>query len=361
MANVPSLDEFPIEAVVGQLAGAEVGRGGAPGYPRLIPFFGSGASASAKGVRSPPDLDNTTPIQAFPKARELAIMLAKLANPKAKEFSEAFDLQKSAQYVEVNLQRTDLRAKLQKVFRSSDPRPQSALHDAVVSLSPNIFFTTNYDTLVEDALKRRGADYVVVVEVIDGCGRDGYKSLTSGVPKLSPKDLLFFDCRAGGVDIEPRVLGRDSFNPDDFLAKNCSIVYKMHGSVCTNAELSQFLISDSDYVNFMLSRGNAMLPRMIGKYASIRGFLFLGYSLRDWNFRLLFAKLADQETVKGRERRKIKSYAVMLNSSQMDQDIWKHCSVNIYSGELEAFGTLLANEAEAQLRSGYRAWHDTNA
>ena len=67
----------------------------------------------------------------------------------------------------------------------------------------------------------------------------------------------------------------------------------MHGSISADSGWDSFVVTEEDYVEF-LSRmtDNKAIPSILIDYFQERNFLFLGYSLRDWNLRVLLRRLA---------------------------------------------------------------------
>src|SRR5262249_7426152 len=68
------------------------------------------------------------------------------------------------------------------------------------------------------------------------------------------------------------------------------LVFHLHGHV-SNA--SSMLVTEDDYVDFMVSLANRgskevpVLPHWVRRVLGMTTLLFIGYSLEDWNFRVL--------------------------------------------------------------------------
>ena len=337
-SQVRPIAQFPYERVANKLSWDET-RWPGGNRPSLVPFFGAGASSSVGQALA----KDGSPSALFPKGKDLARRLAKDANPCSPSFNDedAADLGKSARYYEIVVSRDDLRNDLHKEFSRTANNLDATVQDVLTGVGANMFFTTNYGTLIEQALMRRKAKFVVVVEIIDPFDFCVDAEGKRQVERITHRKLLLLDSRVEASHPRPEPVHREQFDPHEFLTEDCSIVYKMHGSVCPNPSQSQFLISDNDYVNFMLNRNATMLPAKVAAYVATRKFLFLGYSLRDWNFRLLFAKLSGSHLSSRRSNAAQatdgKSFAVMRDSSPMDQEIWSKSGVQIFSGELSTF------------------------
>jgi len=80
-------------------------------------------------------------------------------------------------------------------------------------------------------------------------------------------------------------------NEVDYTPTNANpLVYHLHG----NYEVPQSLVlTEDDYLDFLaqISSNHALLPPAIRTALSCTALLFIGYSLSDWNFRVLFRGL----------------------------------------------------------------------
>ena len=63
-----------------------------------------------------------------------------------------------------------------------------------------------------------------------------------------------------------------------------------------------------------------------------RPFLFLGYSLRDWNFRVVLNRIQEVRTSSG-----YVSWAIQLNPSAIEKLFWDQRNVRVYGLALEKF------------------------
>lgn len=88
-----------------------------------------------------------------------------------------------------------------------------------------------------------------------------------------------------------------------------------------------FVITEEDYIRF-LSRMNNAVPAAFREYFSSRAFLFLGYSLRDWNMRVLLKEVSVSE---------ITSWAILYQPSAFERTLWERRKVRMYDLKLEEF------------------------
>jgi hypothetical protein len=142
-----------------------------------------------------------------------------------------------------------------------------------------LIITTNYDCLMEKALDELEVPYVVLA-----------------MKRADQKVILRFSERVqDAIRLKERNSGK---YPNYFtLMKPSSMVvlYKIHG--CLNAELKVedegIVITDDDYVNYIsqMNTPNGAIPSYVNELMRDKSFLFLGYSLSDWNVRSVFETL----------------------------------------------------------------------
>jgi hypothetical protein len=108
------------------------------------------------------------------------------------------------------------------------------------------------------------------------------------------------------------------FSPDR------TVIVKLHGAVDrTDPDRDSYVITEDHYIEY-LSRGDvgAHIPATILARMSRSHFLFLGYSLRDWNLRVLLHRLW------GMQQLDLKSWAVLREPSDqvaadIEQTLWR--------------------------------------
>src|SRR5205085_4905736 len=111
------------------------------------------------------------------------------------------------------------------------------------------------------------------------------------------------------------------------LAKS-SVIYKMHGTVWPAAEQwDNFVITEEDYVEFlsrMTTNISSAVPAQFYQHSRNRSFLFLGYSLRDWNLRVVLRNLRRQSESMARldGDEEVPSWAIQRKPSALEQKLW---------------------------------------
>jgi hypothetical protein len=111
------------------------------------------------------------------------------------------------------------------------------------------------------------------------------------------------------------------------------------------------VITEEDYVEF-LSRmtNNAAIPSLFYPYFRERSFLFLGYSLRDWNLRVVLKNLS-KYLPKGTassddDEDQLPSWAIQRNPSELERRLWDKRHVSIFDLTLDEFVSTLQERLE---------------
>ena len=109
----------------------------------------------------------------------------------------------------------------------------------------------------------------------------------------------------------------------------------MHGSVDkTASENDCFLITEEDYVDFLGRDKGYYVPPYVDALMLGKDFLFLGYSLADWNVRVVLRKLLKSAPA---TRPNMKCWAIVRNKSHVEQQVWHAQNLNIYPMDLLTF------------------------
>jgi hypothetical protein len=135
-------------------------------------------------------------------------------------------------------------------------------HALLADLNLPIYITTNYDSFMYLALQERQ--------------RDPKRELCQWNPLVDLKTPSVFSMEEAKTEYEPTPA-----NP---------LVYHLHGHYDTPQSM---VLTEDDYLNFMVnfSSDQNFLPAPIRAAFAGTSLLFIGYSLSDWNFRVLFRGL----------------------------------------------------------------------
>jgi hypothetical protein len=181
-----------------------------------------------------------------------------------------------------------------------------------------LIVTTNYDELLERAFKEAGEPYDLLTYV-----SDSRNVIEFGKFRYTPD---------GGT---PEII--DEPNQRD-LPFERTVILKVHGAVSTTGgERSGFVVTEDDYIDYieMMTKGSNLIPAVLLGEMVRKPFLFLGYSLSDWNLRVLIKNINKQR------RSKYRSWAIMNEPAQWDGTYWDNHDVNLMEWSLTDYVTAL--------------------
>jgi SIR2-like domain len=284
-----------------------------------VPFLGAGASLAGRPADPAWEGERS---EFLPNGVELSLFLAKKAAFPSNDPRDREDLAKVSSFFVETGGRPPLRRQLRGVFnRELAP---GAIHRTLAAIPvPLVFVVTNYDTLLEKALVDAGRPFDVVVYHTD---RQDMKNAVLWWPH--------------GAN-EPRALAPNELYID---LATTTVVFKMHGTVVPKAEQwDGYVITEEDYVEFV-SRliSKTAIPPILSSHFLDRSFLFLGYSLRDWNLRVVLRNLNRQ--LEGRDEDQLASWAIQRSPSELEVELWSRRKVKLYDDTVDRFAEGLAAE-----------------
>ena len=161
------------------------------------------------------------------------------------------------------------------------------LHAVLADLSLPIYITTNYDDFMYQALKSRNRN-----------ARQALCLWNEYLRKLTQKEWKL------NYDPSPE-------NP---------VVFHLHGHLQVTQSL---VLTEDDYLDFLvtISKNEKLIPFTIQEAIAGKSVLFLGYSLADWDFRVLFRSFVDYL---GRFQAKHVSVQMMPGGQGMSPDDLKN-------------------------------------
>jgi hypothetical protein len=284
-------DEAHYLTVVEKLAGG-----------RMIPFLGAGANLIDRG-----DEPWEEGSKFLPNGHELARYLARRGVypplPDG-ELPAELNLLRVAEYVAAARDEADLYLYLRDVFGSEySPtslnrflaRTAKRLKEA--GLPQLLVATTNYDDLVEQSLADEGLEFDVVwyeaKQHVDTHGR-------------------FVHRPPGG---RPVAIARPNKYTGLPIVLERPVVLKLHGCLSRESpDDDSYVITEDSYIDY-LSGGDvgALIPIALSQRMTSNSLLFLGYSLSDWNLRVILNRIW------GQRKLQVKSWAVQREPTDPDQ------------------------------------------
>jgi hypothetical protein len=331
---------------------------------RIIPFLGAGASSfdrSIKGGCPPSGNDLLAALAAeagLPIACGNQCLQSQQSSPPGAGAPlyqctrPNYDLSRVASYYQlVKFSRPELDDRLASLTGNMHCEPNRLHHllAHIGSYRPMLIVTTNYDALLERAFDEAGSAYEVVATAAD---RLAYRGMEDGSPE-APDDAGKIYYRLGGN------AGFEAVNPRDLSPdlKSRSLIYKVHGSVPKGDSWpGGYLIAEEDYTRFLgrmdhdhiypfkiknIMRARKRLPN--GRQALVNSLLFLGYSLNDWNLRVLMDELGVGQGAPGEERH----HAILRSADAVAQALLDKRNITAWYADLNSFVTDLGKTLEA--------------
>lgn len=297
---------------------------------RVTPFFGAGVNLCGR----PKDLIWERGSRYLPSGGELAEHLARKFNYPG---DDKKDLLRVSQYAAIMEGYGVLYSELRKLFDAD--YQLTPLHRFFATLPAllrekgyppghQLIVTTNYDDVMERAFQEASEEFDLVSYVTEDKQLHGkfWHWPPDGKARIIRKPNKY-----GGLEL-----------------KNRSIILKVHGAIDRlNSERDSFVITEDDYIDYLMRANiNTLVPVNVAAKLKRSHFLFLGYSLRDWNLRVLLQRIWREE------RLSWKSWAVLLDPQRYDLVFWRKHDVDIYDARLEDYIETLTERVKALPRDG---------
>jgi hypothetical protein len=276
---------------------------------KVIPFLGAGVNLCGR-------TGDPAPGSMLPSGAELAAHLAEYSDMRGDER----DLVRVSQYLAVLAGPAALYDVLHDVFDRD--YPTTALHRFLAELpallrsagapSHQLIVTTNYDDALEQAYAQAGEPADVLVYIAEGPDRG----------KFLHRDP------SGEETVVARPNKYHRLVPEER-----TVIVKIHGAVDrSDPEGDSFVITEDHYIDYLTRTEIAgLIPATLVAKIRHSHFLFLGYSLRDWNLRVILHRLWGSQALRHA------SWAVQTNSALIDERSWALRNVQILPIDLDEF------------------------
>jgi hypothetical protein len=268
----------------------------------VVPFLGAGANLCDRPDEVPWELGRFAP-----SGGELAATLAASG-----EYPDPdLDLLRVSQYVDAVLGEGRLYGYLREVFDSNYPptsvhrlfaRLPAALRER--GLRQPLLLTTNYDDLLERALTEAGEPFDVV----------WYEA------KRGPQHGRFLHRPPEG-DVVPIERPNEY---TDLALEDRTVILKLHGAIDRrNAKGDSYVITEDSYIDYLVGDDvGAQIPFTLVERLEESHFLFLGYSMHDWNLRVILNRIW------GARQLDLKSWAVQRAPAdagvrEVEEALWR--------------------------------------
>jgi DNA-binding SARP family transcriptional activator len=262
----------------------------------------------------------------------LGAEVAELATRLAKRFDYLEDgssLPRVAQYVAVMRGSGPLYDELHALL---EPESQpTEIHRFFAALPPllrerglphQLLVTTSYDVALERAFLEAGEEFDVVSYVASGPNRGKFCHIR---PDGSGNFVDVPNTYATELSLEQR-----------------TVILKLHGQVDSGPqrEWESFVVTEDDYIDY-LSKTDVAAAVPVSLAAKLRRshFLFLGYTMADWNLRVVLNRLWSDQPLTYR------SWAVQPEAKPLEREFWRRRDVDVQELPLDRYVETLGGYA----------------
>jgi len=205
--------------------------------------------------------------------------------------------------------------------------PPTPLHRFFASLPPllrerslphQLLVTTSYDTALERAFAEAGEAFDVVSYLAAGRNRGRFCH-------VAPDGT-------GSLIEEP-----NTYATELSLDRN-TVILKLHGQVERTAERTweSFVVTEDDYINYLAqTEVAAAVPVSLAAKLRRSHFLFLGYTMADWNLRVILHRLWGDQPLS------YHSWAVQPEPKPLEREFWHRRDVDVLELPFEQYAEIL--------------------
>lgn len=194
-----------------------------------------------------------------------------------------------------------------------------------------VYFSTAFDTLLEQAFVQAGQPYHLFAyrqRTIDGSGR------------VQEGRFVHFPPGAGSEPLElvsPNTYNAHDIGPDGQPDRR-PIIVKLCGLRVT-ADVDSVVVTEDQFLDYLPAQEiGALLPPTLLQQVRKRSFVFFGFSLYEWHFRLIWQRMKWQKaSLHGR------SWAILANPSAIEQQFWRSQQIEPLTAAPEAVAATVNN------------------
>ncbi len=206
----------------------------------------------------------------------------------------------------------------------------SAIHRFLAALPPvlrehgaphQLIVTTSYDVALERAFVDAGEQFDVVAYLASGRHRGKF----CHIPPEGGATLIDLPNTYVDLSLEER-----------------TVILKVHGQVdrTIEREWESFVVTEDDYIDYLAQPDVAsVVPVALAAKLRRSHFLFLGYTMADWNLRVILNRLWGDQPLSYR------SWAVQPQPMALEREFWRRRDVDVYEVPLERYVEALAAHA----------------
>ncbi|MFL5965944.1 MAG: SIR2 family NAD-dependent protein deacylase, partial [Gaiellaceae bacterium] len=212
--------------------------------------------------------------------------------------------------------------------------PTTAVHRFFAALPPRLrergaphqlLVTTSWDSALERAFVDAGEAFDVVSYLAAGPHRGKFCHVTP--------------------DGSGRVIDIPNTYVTELSLDERTVILKLHGNVehGDEREWESFVVTEDDYIDYLAQTDLAnALPASLAARLRRSHFLFLGYTMADWNLRVVLNRLWGDQPLSYR------SWAVQPEPLQLEREFWRRRDVDVLEAPLEQYADALARYLDEQ-------------
>jgi hypothetical protein len=192
-------------------------------------------------------------------------------------------------------------------------------------LPPQVVVTTSYDTALEKAFEEAGEAVEVVTYLATGRHRGRF------------------------CHIAPDGTGRLIEEPNTYATElsldGNTVILKLHGQVerTSAREWESFVVTEDDYIDYLAQTEiAAAVPVSLAARLRRSHFLFLGYTMADWNLRVILHRLWGDQPLS------YHSWAVQPQPKPLEREFWHRRDVDVLELPFDEYAGILGNYVAAQ-------------
>jgi len=203
--------------------------------------------------------------------------------------------------------------------------PPTPLHRFLASLPPlfrdrglpqQLLVTTSYDGALERAFEEAGEPFEVVSYVAAGRNRGRFCHIVDGTGRLIE---------------EPNTYAAE-------LSLERTVILKLHGQVERTPARTweSFVVTEDDYIDYLAQTDvAAAVPVSLAAKLRRSHFLFLGYTMADWNLRVVLHRLWGDQPLS------YHSWAVQPEPKPLEREFWHRRDVDVLELPFEQYAEIL--------------------
>jgi DNA-binding SARP family transcriptional activator len=205
--------------------------------------------------------------------------------------------------------------------------PPTSLHRFLASLPPvlrerglphQLLVTTGYDTALERAFEEAGETIEIVSYLAAGRNRGRFCHITP--------------------DGKGRLIDEPNTYATELSLQRNTVILKLHGQVerTPSREWESFVVTEDDYIDYLAqTEVAAAVPVSLAATLRRSHFLFLGYTMADWNLRVILHRLWGDQPLS------YHSWAVQPEPKPLEREFWRRRDVDVVELGFEEYADAL--------------------